>query len=36
MDIETHPYDPTTAQRQLERLKTLWGSYRETPVFPVL
>ena len=84
MDIETHPYDPTTAQRQLERLKrvrrerdqrkvdtlldrlievarnedenimpvtidlvragasmgeiverlkTLWGSYREIPVF---
>ncbi|MBI2752277.1 MAG: methylmalonyl-CoA mutase family protein [Betaproteobacteria bacterium] len=83
-DIETHPYDPTTAQRQIdrlklvrrerdqrevqrlfdrlidvarnegenimpvtidlvragasmgeivERLKTLWGSYRETPVF---
>ncbi len=84
VDIETHPYDPTTAQRQIERLKrvrrernqhevdrllarlievarnenenimpvtielvragasmgeivetlkTLWGTYRETPVF---
>jgi methylmalonyl-CoA mutase N-terminal domain/subunit len=84
VDIETHPYDPTTAQRQIDRLqrvrrernqrevdrlmqrllevardanenlmpvtielvragasmgeiveklKTLWGTYRETPVF---